>query len=167
MPRDSIGQERCRRLDDGIDVRADEASVPRIDALGPLAAVAQHQHRRAEARRLFLDATGVRQDQPRSPHQPDEGPIVDRRPQLKVGRGTDLFHGGGDVGIGVADMDEPHARERLAEAPDRLDDSRQWRTEVLAPVGRNQHERLSADWTIAPRHVMEGIDNRVACHEDL
>ena len=81
-----VGEQAGDGGDDPVGVGADQLEIAGRQRFGPLGDVAQHQHRPAERRRLFLQAAAVGQDQPALVHQPHHRLIVERLEQLDDGR---------------------------------------------------------------------------------
>ena len=111
-------ESRRRRLrDDALLVGADEPRHARLDALGALGLLAQHEHGLAEGRRLLLDAAGVGEDQARRRISRDELDVVERLDERHVGEArvagaTTRAH----VRVGVDDVDEARRREAAPRA---------------------------------------------------
>jgi len=84
-----------------------------LDSLGPFRLVAQHQHRLAERRRLFLHTARIRQQQIGAAHEVDKRHIVEGRDQEDIGAlAQDALHRLPHVGVRMHGVDDLHVGAR-------------------------------------------------------
>lgn len=160
-----IFQQLADGSHDSFPVRAHQQRGLRIERLRPLRPGAEHQHRRLQGGRLFLDAAGVGEDQAGALHVVDEGKVALRLQQeYPVDIAEDVerrlldvrveVHGEDDVGVGEGGDD---VAQRLAYIAEGL-------AEVFAAVGLDQQHtaagRQLARRGVGPR-LFAGYQQRV------
>ncbi len=129
-----------RFADDAVVVRTDEAHRACSDGLGTFGRVAHYQHRLAQRRCLFLDATRVGQDDVTALHEVYEGQVVQRFDQMHIrGVAQDAADRLLDLRVEVNWIDHLHTR-LTGNVYQGVADGFKASPEIFAPVSSHQHQ---------------------------